>query len=261
MQKMVVAGLAAALLTGMRHALCLWLTCAPLLTSTPTWAPHALRSSQPIGDPATLSLSASQASVPERALPLRAPSLSPLALCSLVLASPPPHPLFPQAGTHQIAQVFWEALVRVHRQRILRTLQNLIPSLLSLPVCRGTRAGGGHPSPEPLFFFLCPPNRLWLLGCAWQETSPGGRVCQPGSRAGGLERKLAPPHGLSPLPHPCRLEGGQAASRLLALSTQPRPALPASVIGLRALARASAREGGLYSLLQLQLQQRFLTSK
>lgn len=72
--------------------------------------------------------------------------------------------------------------------------------------------------------FLCPPSRLWLLGCAWQETSPGGRVCQPGSPAGGLERKLAPPHGLSPLPHPCRLAGGQAASRFPALSSQPSPA-------------------------------------
>lgn len=81
MQKMVVAGLAAALLTEMRHALCLCLTCAPLLTSTPSRAPHALRSSQPTPTPATASL---KASVPEHALPPR-----PLAPCSSLLAPLP----------------------------------------------------------------------------------------------------------------------------------------------------------------------------
>lgn len=211
---MVVAGLAAALLTEMRHALCLWLTCAPLLTSTPLRAPHALRSSQQTPAPATASLSSSRASVPERPLPPR-----PFAPCSS-----PPTP-FPPACTHQIAQVFREALERVCR------LGFWLQSPVSDPLPPTFRAFAEEPALEvgaPLqnqsFSFYALQVAFGFLVELGRKLPRGAGYASPDPGLGGLERKLAPPHGLSPLQHPCRLAGGQAASRLPALSSQPYPA-------------------------------------
>lgn len=108
-------------------------------------------------------------------------------------------------------------------------LLSLIPFFLSSLVCGGTGSGDQHPSPTPLFFFFffsfyAFQSAFGFLDALGRKLARGAGYASPDPRLGGLERKLAPPHGLSPLPHPCRLAGGQAASPLPALSSQPSPA-------------------------------------
>lgn len=105
------------------------------------------------------------------------------------------------------------------------SLQYLIPFLLPSARLPRNRLWMWSPfSRTSLFSFYALQVAFGFLVELGRKLPRGAGYASPDPGLGGLERKLAPPHGLSPLQHPCRLAGGQAASRLPALSSQPCPA-------------------------------------
>lgn len=252
MQKMVVASLAAALLTEMRHALCLWLPCAPLLTSTRLRAPHALCSSQPTPARATASLSASSASVPERALPSR-----PLTPCPLLLAS---HSLSPSLYSPDRPGLQGGSGASLQAGVLAYSLQYLIPFLLPTARLPRNRLWRWGPLSRTSVFLFMPsksPLDSWLSLAGNYPGGPGMPARIPGWGVG--EEVSTSPWSQSPA------ASLQARGRTSCLPA-PSPflsALPSLVRFCywvaRPRERASARTRGETSLLQLQ--QRFLTSK
>lgn len=206
----------------MRHALYLCLTrtrALPSLSHIHTNTGAAAAASAPPLPPAATPKAAlaRNLAVPPRP-PLRP---SPERAALLPHAPRPPHGRLHPLGAHPSASVsptllsqFWTQVFPLHHSQ----------TPASLPAsAEGPALGMGTPS-VLLFAF----QAVLLCRCTWREIQPRVVSSSPGQGLG----ELVFPHVPGPLPHSCRLSGGQAVS--LCYSPAFLSASPSPATGLRA---------------------------